>query len=152
MSGTAVTPIQTLVNVYVCESQELSIYMSIENMQAMYLYQRRSQVFREGGGGYSVEVGSMHKHAQTRGYGGMLPQENLQPLRLFLVSSETASGTNYHEWALLHTCTITLTTPTYVDHELGHQQVNSANKVRLRVEWQASCDDGVYSLLHVYTE
>ena len=39
-------------------------------------------------------MGSMHKHAQTRGSWDMLPQENFEPLRLLMVASETASGTS----------------------------------------------------------
>ena len=46
-------------------------------------------------------------------------------------------------------CAITLTTPTCIDHKLGHQPANSANKVRLSVKWQASYDDDIYSLRQV---
>ena len=43
----------------------------------------------------------------------MLPQENLQPPRLFLLASETASGTkHYHnfQWTLLYSFTVTIVT------------------------------------------
>ena len=48
-------------------------------------------------------MGSMHKDVQTRGVWGMLPQANLQPLRLFLVAYETASGTiNFEQPCMCH--------------------------------------------------
>ena len=79
----------------------------------------------------------------------MLPQENLEIynlldcfwwlLRLLLVLVD------YHQWALLARMHYN------IDHThlywpwTGHQWVNSANKVKLGVKWQASYDDGVYS-------
>ena len=59
------------------------------------------------------------------------------------MASETATGIIYSQLPLLARVCYN------IDRELGHQRVNSANKVRLRVKWQASYDDGVYSLRQV---